>query len=245
MLNERTISIASSCWAARLGCSPDELFAEPFRIITHGGHFAGYCGAFALFRGDAALVSIPPDRADSLRALLADLSHRSSPGRFAAALASVATAVIGPAYIGYAPAVSAPTQPARAIGPDDSAAFEALRQLCDATEWEHGGSRNDDPSSGVFVDGQLVAVAGYEIRGGAVADIAIVTHPDFRGRGFGRAAVAHLALRAIAAGLLPQYRTLEENAASRRVAESLDFQPYATSVAVRLPPAGDRAVVVR
>lgn len=236
MLDQCAISIAGTCWAARLGCSPDELFAEPFRIITPGGHFADYCGAFALFRGDAVVVSLPPDRVDSLRALLSAQSRPCSPGSFATALASVATAVIGPAYIGYAPAVSAPTEPARALGLDDAAALETLRQSCDATDWEHGGSRGEHPSSGIFVDGQLVAVAGYEIWGGVVADIAIVTHPDHRGRGFGRAAVAHLAKRAITAGLLPQYRTLEANGVSRRISESLGFQSYATSMAVRLPP---------
>jgi hypothetical protein len=46
--------------------------------------------------------------------------------------------------------------------------------------------------------------------------------------------VAHLAGVASAEGLIPQYRTLDANIASIRIAESLGFEGYATSVAVRL-----------
>jgi predicted GNAT family acetyltransferase len=88
--------------------------------------------------------------------------------------------------------------------------------------------------SGVFMGEQLVAIAGYEAWGGGIAHISVVTHPDFRSQGFGRSAVAHLGERTIRAGLLPQYRTLESNQASIRLAESLGFQRYATSMAVRL-----------
>jgi predicted GNAT family acetyltransferase len=70
--------------------------------------------------------------------------------------------------------------------------------------------------------------------GGTSSHIAVITHPDFRGRGYGRSAVAHLAARALAAGLLPQYRTLVANHSSIHVAQSLGFELYATSMAVRL-----------
>lgn len=113
-------------------------------------------------------------------------------------------------------------------------ALDALKQSCDASEWDHGGSSIDCPSSGVFAGGRLVAVASYQVWGDVIAHLSIVTHPGYRSRGFGRSAVAHLAERAIAAGLLPQYRTLESNGASVRVAEALGFCRYATSMAVRL-----------
>jgi predicted GNAT family acetyltransferase len=81
---------------------------------------------------------------------------------------------------------------------------------------------------------RVAALAGYEVWGSTIAHISVITHPDFRSRGFGRSAVAHLAGRAMAAGLLPQYRTLQSNRASIRVAEALGFHFYATSTAVRL-----------
>ena len=234
MLNKRTVSIASAYWATDLGCSPDELFVEPFRIVTHGAELADYCGVFALFRDGNVTASVPPDRADTLRALLSSLPNGFSPDSFASALSSVSSAVIGPAYIAYAEAATQPVHPVRALVPEDAPALKVLQQSCDATEWEHGGSAIEHPCSAVFLGGRIVALAGYEIWGGSIAHISIVTHPDFRNRGFGSSAVAHLAGRAIAAGLLPQYRTLQSNRPSIRVAELLGFHSYATSTAVRL-----------
>jgi predicted GNAT family acetyltransferase len=86
----------------------------------------------------------------------------------------------------------------------------------------------------VFVGEQLASVSGYETWGDRVAHISVITHPKQRSRGFGQRAVAHIAMRALDAGLLPQYRTLESNSASIRIAESLGFCRYAISLAIRL-----------
>jgi len=118
--------------------------------------------------------------------------------------------------------------------PDDAAALEKLREACGETEWEHGGSSLDGSCSGVFEDNQLVALSGYEIRVGMMAHLYIVTDPAFRARDSGRAAVAHLSRRALAAGLLPHYWTLEANTPAIRIAEALGFLRSATSMAVRL-----------
>ena len=115
MLNERTVSVASAFWAAYLGCPAHELFAEPFRIVTHGRELADYGGVFALFREGCVIASVPPDRADTLGALLSGQAEGCSPGSFASALGSVSAAVVGPAFIGYAAAVSQPAHPARTI----------------------------------------------------------------------------------------------------------------------------------
>jgi len=234
MPSENTVAIANAYWAAHFGCLPEELFAKPFLVITHGADLADYCGAFALFRGDAAIASIPSDRAAVLRTLLSGLSDGCSAGGFASALSPVASKVIGPAYVGYAATVAPPTYAARALGHGEITAVRELQQSCDPFEWEHGGGSVESPSSGVFIDGQLVSLASYEVWGGTIAHISVITRRDFRNRGFGRSTVAHVAERAIRAGLLPQYRTLESNQASIRVAESLGFQYFATSMAVRL-----------
>ena len=234
MQNDRIVSIATAFWAAHFGCLEHELFAEPFRLVTHGRELADYDGAFALFRNGAGFASVPPDRADALRALLSGRPQCSSPDGFASALRGVASAVIGPAFIGYAETLAPPAHPARALAVGDTAALQELQKACDATEWEHGGSSIERPVSGVFVGEQLVAAAGYEVWGGAIAHLYVITHGGFRGRGFGRSAVAHVGGRAIAEGLLPQYRTLETNGASIRVARALGFCHYATSLAVRL-----------
>ena len=230
----RMFSKADRYWAGHLGCAPGELFSRPFRVVTHGDELAGYRGVLALFRDGGATASIPPDQASELRGLLAGLEDRGTPEAFADALAPVASLVLGPAYLGYTLEIRGDDSQARTLNHEDTAAVEKLREACDETEWEHGGSSLDLPCSGVFEDDQLVALSGYEIWGGTIAHLYIVTHPAFRGRGSGRAAVAHLARRALAAGLLPQYRTLEANTPAIRIAEALGFQRYATSMAVRL-----------
>jgi len=239
-------SLVNEYWAAEFGFEPEELFAEPLRIVTHRNSLANYHGVFSLFRGGAAIVSLPSNQADALRPLLANTAHDPSPAALACALQSVAASIIGPAWLGYALAVPPPSHAVRALDLHDFRALHALRQSCDPIEWEHGGSPlaqeqgkspAENPCSGIFVDGLLAAVASYEIWGSMIAHISIITHPDFRGRGFARGAVAHLATRALTAGLLPQYRTLESNFPSLRVAGSLGFRLYARSLAVRLLPA--------
>lgn len=235
MLSENAASVVQAYWTDNLGCSPGELFSAPPRIVIHSPQWADYDGVFALFSDGGAIASVPADRADRLRALLSPWSHgESSPESLASALASVAAAVIGPARIGYADAVTPSTCLARALGPDDAEALSALQGACDPTEWAHGGSSLERPCSAVFVGGRIVALAGYAVWGGVLADLFVVTHPAFRGQGFGRNAVAHLARRALAAELLPQYRTLASNRPSVRISEQLGFGLYATSMSVRL-----------
>jgi GNAT superfamily N-acetyltransferase len=233
MLSEHNISKVAGYWAAHLGCATEALFSEPLHIVTHGTDLADYNGIFALFRNGAATISFPPDRVQALRGLLPP--QPLTPVRFANAFSSSSFTVIGPAFIGYAEGVRPPSRPVCSLTKREASKAEALRAACLRTEWEHGGSDvNAQPSSGVFVGTELVALAGYEVWGGVIAHISIITHPAFRSRGFGRSAVAHLASVALAAGLVPQYRTLESNLPSIRIAESLGFVHYASSVAVRL-----------
>jgi len=84
--------------------------------------------------------------------------------------------------------------------------------------------------------GAVRVLAASEV--GAVAALreacsSVVTHPAHRGRGHASAAAAALARLALERGLLPQYRTLESNAASLAVGRGLGFVEYATSLAVR------------
>jgi GNAT superfamily N-acetyltransferase len=149
--------------------------------------------------------------------------------------------VIGPAFIGYgSPATLRLDDAARAVGiARDEASIAALRDACGAA-WDHGGSKINDevPLFGIF-DGarQLAALASYEVWNQRIAHISIITHPLHRGRGLGRAAVALAAQHALAAGLIPQYRTLQANMPSIGVAKRLGFVEYGFSVYVRMQSA--------
>jgi GNAT superfamily N-acetyltransferase len=229
-------AIAGHYWAGHLGCAERELFSQPLRIVPHGKDLAGYDGVFALFRGSAAIVSIPPEREDAIRRHLVVRKGLISPLLLASRLSEVGEKIVGPAFVGYASTVLPPAHSVKELDPSDLDARNALRKACTAEEWEHGGGAEEGPSSGVIVDGCLAALASYEVWGNAIAHISIVTHPAHRHQGHGRNAVAHLARRALACGLLPQYRTLESNAPSMKIAHSLGFQAYARSIAIRLRP---------
>ena len=155
----------------------------------------------------------------------------------AAGISSVG-AIIGPAFIGYGTASSLDLNEARLARPLSAITnIEELRAACPPMEWDHGGS---DPTSvstfGVVgAANEVLSLAGYEVWNASIAHIAIVTHPGHRGRNFGRAAVALAAQHALAAGLVPQYRTLRANTASMKIAERLGFAEYGFSVYVRLP----------
>ena len=72
-------------------------------------------------------------------------------------------------------------------------------------------------------------MAGYDIWDGLIAHVAVVTHPDHRSSGNGRAAASLLTDRALDAGLLPQYRTSDAWPWSVALAEGLGYERFATS----------------
>lgn len=234
MPDAATTAIADAYWADHFGCPANEFFTTPVRTIGHGGELTGYWGVFALFREASVMVSVPHDADDGIYARLALPRSCESLAALALTLEPFAERIIGPAFIGYASEVPRPLHCPRALDSNDAHLLQELENSCEPIEWDHGGSSLDHPCSGVIIEGRLAALAGYEIWGNSIAHLAVVCHPDFRGRGFGKSAVAHLAARAMRSGLLPQYRTLDSNAASMGIGASLGFRRYATSLAVRL-----------
>jgi len=78
---------------------------------------------------------------------------------------------------------------------------------------------------GCFLDGQLVsASSGYERTG--FMDIGVLTHPDFRKKGLGKAVVGALCDWSNQHNVIAQYRHNILNAGSQNVAESLNFKLY-------------------
>ena len=229
----RAFEVATDYWASQFGCPPDALFSQPMQIVAHSPELADYRGIFALFRDGVAIISLPSNQFHRHAELLP--SGVVSPAGFAGSFEGSGFRVIGPAYIGYAQDVVAPSHPARALSRHDGQLAAKLQSACAEIEWDHGGSQvGEDTCSGVVIGGDLVALAGYRDWPFGIAHIYVVTHPGFRGQGFGRSAVAHIANRALVAGLTPQYRTLESNRPSLHVAESLGFGQFASSVAIDL-----------
>ena len=86
---------------------------------------------------------------------------------------------------------------------------------------------------GVIADGRVASVAYAHRSGvleGRVADVAVETAPDYRGRGYAKTAVSALVVHFAATGGEARYACDPGNTASVRTAASVGFVPYGTSV---------------
>jgi RimJ/RimL family protein N-acetyltransferase len=237
-----TIERVDGFWMADLGC-PREWLRSPHPVVlSHADD--RYAGIFILLIGEAPVISLPHHLYPVLHATAehwsaADVLDVTS---LRTRLGNRVDRIIGPAFIGYADHTTF-----RAVEPNvaslldvrDHQSIDTLRTACDALEWEHGGSGlGPNPAAGMYVGRELVALAGYQVWGGDLAHIAIITHPQHRGHGYAGAAVSKLTETVLARGLVPQYQTLDSNRPSIQVAQRLGFVRYGTSMAVRLPRRG-------
>ena len=94
------------------------------------------------------------------------------------------------------------------------------------------------PIFGCFA-GEVLAGAGTLDRWGDwLLRLGVVTHPHYRGRGYGRAVVTAMTAHGLAMGGVLQYRTLQANLPSLAIARALGSQHVALTLAVRLTPPG-------
>ncbi|HEX6036657.1 GNAT family N-acetyltransferase [Longimicrobium sp.] len=240
MLSPATVDALDGYWVAWLGVPRSRLRASRPLAVPHAG-LGDYAGMYAQAFGGAPIVSLPPALLerygpDAARAAGGGLVDDE---RWRAVFGERLEAVVGPAVIAYADAGTlrpfGVDAEVRLLDEADRPALRALRAAVSPEAWEHGGSTlGDAPVAGVFADGALAAVSGYEVWGRRIAHLAVVTRPDLRGRGLGAAAVALAARTALDAGLVAQYRTLASNTSSMAIARRLGFVGYAASLAVRL-----------
>jgi GNAT superfamily N-acetyltransferase len=237
-LTADTIARVDTYWMADLGCLRAQLRSPQTVVLPHADEF--YAGIFILLIGEAPIISLPhhlylPLRATAERWSAADVRHDTCLRTW---LGDRVDQMIGPAFIGYADHTTFQAiepNPACLLGVRDEPQIATLRAMCDAVEWEQGGSAlGPNPTAGVYVGRELVALAGYQVWGGDLAHIAVITHPHHRGRGYACAAVSKLTETVLAQGLVPQYRTLDSNRPSIHVAQTLGFVRYGMSMAVRL-----------
>lgn len=242
MLASATLDLVDDYWSEFL-CVPRERLRPALPLVVPHAGLEDYAGMYAQsFGGAAPVVSLPAAVTERFGSAAARAAAGGlvDDGRWSGVFGDTLTAVIGPAEVRYADAgtlrPAAGDARARLLTVGDAPALERLRRACDPTEWEHAGGRElgAHPIAGVFTDGELAAVAGYEVWDGRIAHLGVVTHPAHRGRGLGANAVECVARAALQDGLVLQYRALASNAPSLRIADRLGFVPYAVSLAVRL-----------
>jgi hypothetical protein len=225
-------------WTLRLGC-PIETLTEPAVTVLPHDALSGWQGAFLFRHGPACVISVPQSFVPRVQEMAGDaepdqvFTLECSRAMFGPA----AERIIGPAWLGYAdamdfrPVLSTQT---RALSPDDLPALRRLAAAC-GPEWEDSGITFESPLVfGRFVEGELAAAGTVERSSRDILNVGIITHPDHRGSGYGKEVTTALTNYGLERGGIMQYRTLEANVPSMRIARTLGYQAYGRTIAVRL-----------
>lgn len=228
-------------WASFLGCTPEQLETPSTWVGPHAdAGLADYQGVYLLRRGESCVVSVPAPLLSTVIAQLAGLSAASSfdSSRLQRLFGDAVERIVGPAWQGYLRADDfrpAARPDVRQLTATDDPALRQLEKACGEQEWEQVGiGRAEQVVFGAFVGDTLVAAGMGEPRAATLLHIGIITHPDYRGQGHGRAVVSAIAAYGLGVGLVPRYQALAANTPSVAIARALGFTHYATTLAVRL-----------
>ncbi len=224
-----------SYWASFFGLSREDYAREALQIVPHC-KLKGYRGVWMLRRGSATILSAPPE--------LVPLSESALSSRITvtdddliALFAESGERIVGPAYQGYL--VESRSRPeaagARMLSSEDNTALLHLQQACGPEEWDHSDIHvGQAVAFGSFVGSQLVAACNYRMEADDVCAPGVITHPGYRGRGYGRSVLAAATEHAVSHSYLVLYQTLLANRPAIAIAEQLGYREYATSLAIRL-----------
>jgi ribosomal protein S18 acetylase RimI-like enzyme len=234
-LSEQGVRKIDAFWANDLGCLPEDFHEAGVGVTERQASGALYVHVF--HRLERLQVDCSPSLYGDVRRAVQGRAPEEvlEPAFWRAALGVRVERIVGPTYLGYKDvADEGPIDPhVRLLGVDEGALLDHLRHGVASQEWEYSGLEESQPIAGYFLDGALVAAAGYEVWGGTLAHIGVTTHAGLRSRGFGRACVRSITEEAIKSGLVAQYQTLFENEPSIAVARALEFEEYGQRMFVR------------
>ena len=226
-------------WVNFFGCAPEQLTTPGTHVFPHAG-LADYRGVYLFRCGDTCVVSTPPSLLMTVTVHFAGLTAAESfdVTRLRRIFGDAIERIVGPAWQGYTwvdAFTPAPHEGVRRLSGDDEPALQRLAAACAGQDWEHSGIGGPGQVVfGAFAGETLVAAGMGEPRGATLLHIGIVTHPDYRGQGHGRAVVSAITAYGLTVGLIPWYQTLAANGPSIAVAHALGFSRYAETLAVRL-----------
>ena len=229
-------------WSDRLGVNRDAFDRSGVTVGSGSRH-----GIELFERGDALVVGAPELLVPALRRYTDDLASIdvTDPDAVRGAFTDLGFGpigdVLGPAFYGYADRETfAPVESdARVLTADDESAYRHFRGAVPDEEWKQGGPAFEPGEMiGLFADAgddnELVAAAAYDVWDDLLAHLAVVASPERRNQGYGRAVVSRATERALAEGLIPQYRTADAWPWSVALAEGLGFCQFGTSVLVSI-----------
>jgi GNAT superfamily N-acetyltransferase len=223
-------------WAQELGI--DSSLASTPRICCTAQHL--YSGVQLFANSERLVIASPPDKVELIQNAIIDVSPEEafSVEWVQRIFARDAEKIIGPAEVNYADETSFRSETSRcgrALLASDSDTYRDLVAALDPKEIvDSGVSIPTFPAFGAFSDDILCSVASYEIWKPSIAHIRVATHPNYRRRGFAKAAVQALATEAFDYGLILQWRAVAWNKNSLSLARDLGFNYYCSTLHVRL-----------
>ncbi|MGG0186863.1 GNAT family N-acetyltransferase [Bacillus rhizoplanae] len=208
-------------------------------IVEHSGELKRYKGAYLVRNEYWCVCSVP-------KAFLQMVQQRISMKPIDIVFerdflqnlfGSYVDIIIGPTFLGYANKTDFYPVFTHQVSLIDEMQHDYLYELkeeCSELEWERSDIElNRQPIMGCFVQNKLVAAGSWRDKGG-VLSIGILTHPQYRKQGFGKAIVSALTQYGLQCGGIMQYQTLESNTSSVSIASSLGYKRLLQSISVRL-----------
>jgi RimJ/RimL family protein N-acetyltransferase len=114
----------------------------------------------------------------------------------------------------------------RELSKESRSKIARLKRACSKFEVQNSWIQANHPVSyGAYIENELVAIGSY-INWGSAKEIGILTHPQYRHKGIGKAIVSRLCERALFNKELLVYRCHEGNIGSIKIAQSLGFRQY-------------------
>ncbi len=198
----------------------------------------GFVGVVSIGAGVLATVPTPELAAPVREALAAVPVHEATaPGHFAARFE--VHEVLGPAALAYADTECfrpAPVPQGWRAASVEAGSRELMEFLgrCPADDADESGLADATAPVSVVLDGEgaVMAACGWQVWSGSTAHVGVLTVPSGRGQGAARVAASAAVGRALAAGLLPQWRA--RIPASRAVAAALGFVEVGAQLSLRV-----------
>lgn len=223
MWNEHIIAY----WAKRIGLEPNDFEGKGLTI-----HFIPleHPRLFIYRFGERTMVLLPDNTPSAIQETTHALSDDSDETITAAFSALQPTfRYTDPIYFwkGEPPVVQ--NDAIRILTHDDAALFDELQATCSEEDRDLAEiSIEDIAPHGYFVDDKLVSVASLLEETEDIVDIGVITHPDYRRRGFSVALTKAVTAWALAQGKDVQYTSQNTNLASINVAEKSGFTLFMT-----------------
>ena len=179
--------------------------------------------------GEATVLSLSPARAEQLELAASDRIGR---GELSARLDRAGMVLADPDHLFYLPLaeqVALREEPwdsaTRPLTEADAAVFAEFTAQAPEDDLDEAFVELDHwLVMGTFSGERLVSAASmYPWGETLLADLGVITLPEFRGRGLGRATVRAISAAALARGYEPQYRCQLENTASAALARAAGF----------------------